>query len=99
MNAAYWGGRLSYEAQSARYADPYTLLRLLEGTELGGDAALAELMGRTATLEELLAATQADREWNYRLKMAFEGCLREAERRNRIKRGTADRLIADVTVG
>ena len=31
MSTTYWGGRLTYEAQSRRYADPFTLLRVLEG--------------------------------------------------------------------
>ena len=44
----------------------------------------------------VLAALQSDREYNFSLKMAFEGTLRELERRRRLKRGTVEGLIAGV---
>jgi murein DD-endopeptidase MepM/ murein hydrolase activator NlpD len=72
------------------YADPFTLLRVLGGVSLlpPADAAPpAALLGR---LDEL----QRDRDYNFGLKMAFEGELRALEGRRRLKRGTVDRLIA-----
>jgi hypothetical protein len=70
MDALYWGGRLSCEAQSDRYADPYTVLRLLEGAALGpteteGDSAV--LLEQLKQLEHTLRTAQEDRERNYRL--------------------------------
>ena len=100
MAARYWGGRLSYEAQSARYADPYTVLRLLEGLELGSSSAARGVDGERVEAAcpeaERCAVVWADRDYNYRLKMLFEGTLRELEAKRRLKRGTTERLIAQV---
>jgi len=98
MPAAYWGGRLNYEAQSTRFADPYTLLRVLEGVDLADQDRLASLSALTAdrdALQSQFALLSADRDFNYRLKMTFEAYLRQTERtRQRVRKGTADRLIA-----
>ena len=95
MTASYWGGRLNYEAQSARFADPYTLLRVLEGVEMEGADSGEELRQRLDEAQAEMAAVRADREFNYRLKMEMEGFIRGIEgRRLRVKPGTADGLIA-----
>ena len=91
MPAAYWGGRLTYEAQSQRYADPFTLLRVLEGSAL--HHAEEDLIRRLANAEHDLHLTQIDRERNYSLKMEMEAYLRRLESTRRIRRGTTDRLI------
>jgi hypothetical protein len=41
-----------------------------------------------------LPVVLADRDYNYRLKMAYEGVLRDLEGRRRVKRGTVEGLIA-----
>ena len=78
------------------YADPFTLFRLIPGwnalTEGGGAAAEGE-GGDVAAL----AAVQSDRDYNFFLKMAIEGTLRELERRRRLKRGTVEGLIVGVS--
>ena len=88
MEPWYWGGRLSPEGLSERYADPYTLMRALGtlGALPEGRAELSVDAGAYAALEE-------DRDWNYRVKMAFEGELRMLEGKRRVKRGTVERLI------
>ena len=94
MTAAYWGGRLSYEAQSDRYADPYTVLRVLEGAGVYG--AEEDLVARLALTEHELRVTQIDRERNYQLKMEMEACLRRLEGTKRVRKGTTERLIKKV---
>ena len=91
MPATYWGGRLTYEAQSRRYADPFTLLRVLEGAALHD--AQEDLVRRLSQTEHDLHITQIDRERNYSLKMEMESYLRRLEHSRRIRRGTTDRLI------
>ena len=98
MGAGYWGGRLSYEAQSARYADPFTVLRLLEGVGRIEGPGVAELVAE-------LAVVTADRDWNYAVKMELEHYLRSTRLYRREGRrfapvaGVADELIARVTGG
>ncbi|HEU5315794.1 MAG TPA: M23 family metallopeptidase [Chloroflexota bacterium] len=94
MTALYWGGRLSYEAQSDRYADPYTVLRVLEGAALG--PAESDSTARLEELRRTLQLTEEDRERNYRLKMELESQLRSLETARRVKRGTTDSLIRRV---
>lgn len=53
-------------------------------------------MSRIAELEAILRDVQADREWNFALKMRFEAELRMLEAKRRLKRGTVERLIAEV---
>ena len=95
MPAGFWGGRLSYEAQSARYADPYTVLRLLEGVGRIEGPGVAELAGE-------LAVVVADRDWNHAVKMELEHYLRSTRlyrrsgRRFEVIEGVADALIGRV---
>ncbi|HET7769745.1 MAG TPA: M23 family metallopeptidase, partial [Chloroflexota bacterium] len=99
MTAAYWGGRLSYEAQSERYADPYTVLRVLEGAGVFGAAEdLVARLARLALTEHELRVTRIDRERNYQLKMEMEmeACWRRLEGAKRVRRGTTERLIKKV---
>jgi murein DD-endopeptidase MepM/ murein hydrolase activator NlpD len=81
----YWGGRLTPQQLSERYADPYTLMKLL--------GALPEPSGGDVD-PAAYAALQADRDFNFRLKQAFEHELRTLEQRRRLKHGTVARLIA-----
>ena len=102
MPLEYWGGRLSAAALSERYADPYTVLRTMAhgGWSEGEDGEqTARLVARVAELSGELEVVRADRDYNYGLKMAFEGCLRELEGRRRVKRGTVARLIGMTGVG
>ena len=91
----YWGGRLSAAELSERYADPYTMLRVL-----GALPDTSVTSGHNRSHPEATdpakhhAALQADRDFNFRLKMIFEATLRDLEARRRLKRGTVDRLIA-----
>ncbi len=94
MTAACWGGRLSYEAQSNRYADPFTVLRLLEGTGVYG--AEEDLVARLSAADQELRVTQVDRERNYLLQMETEACLRRLEGSKRARNGTTERLIRKV---
>jgi hypothetical protein len=94
MPATYWGGRLSYEAQSDRFADPYTVLRLLEGA--GVHDAEEDVIARLTRAEHDLRITQIDRERNFALKMEMESYLRKLEGDKRVRRGTTDRLIKRV---
>jgi len=87
----FWGGRLGVAELSRLYADPFTLFRLASGWNAVSDGAAAP-----AKDVSVLAALQADRDYNYGLKMAFEGRLRDLEGRRRLKRGTTDRLVASV---
>ena len=96
MPLEFWGGRLAPAAMSERYADPFTVLRTLAdgGLSEGAVGEHAEgLVARMAELSGELEVVRADRDYNYGLKMAFEGCLRELEGRRRVKRGTVERLI------
>ena len=87
---AYWGGRLGEGDLSRRYADPYSLFRLAPAW----NAVVDLLESGTGTDPQLHAALLADRDWNHRVKMAFEGELRRLEERRRVKRGTVERLLA-----
>jgi len=91
----FWGGGLPVASLSRLYADPYTVFRLVPGWN-----ALAGAVGAAAWVDgggvAALAALQSDREYNFSLKMVFEGTLRELERRRRLKRGTVEGLIAGV---
>ena len=77
--------------QSRRYADPYTILRVLEGSAI--HHAEEHLVRRLTETEHDLHITQIDRERNYCLKMEMESYLRRLEHSRRIRRGTTDRLI------
>ena len=96
MPLEFWGGRLAAAELSERYADPFTVLRTLahggQSDPQGGEQA-ERLVARVAALRGELEVVRADRDYNYGLKMAFEGCLRELEGRRRVKRGTVARLI------
>ena len=94
MTAAYWGGRLNYEAQSTRYADPFTILRVLEGAGVFG--AEEDLVARLSVTEHELRITQIDRERNFQLKMEMEACLRRLEGAKRLRKGTTEKLIKKV---
>ena len=94
MTATYWGGRLSYEAQSRIYADPFTILCVLEGAAIHD--AEEDLVRRLTQAEHDLHITQVDRERNYSLKMEVESYLPRLEHSRRIRRGTTDRLIKRV---
>ena len=78
------------------YADPFTLFHLIPGwnalTEGGGAAAEGE--GGDGAV---VAALRLDRDYNFSLRMTFEGTLRELEKRRRLKRGTVEGLIAGVS--
>ena len=109
MTSGYWGGRLNYEAQSERYADPYTVLRVLEGANGGraDDVVRPEAAdgGVAAARRAEIEGLRADRDFNFRLKMEMEHYLRtEALYRRQGRRyvrvaGAADELIARVTQG
>ena len=93
MQPGYWGGRLTPAELGERYADPYTLLRVL--------GAYPDTLGHIRTQPDAVDPTtvqalQRDRDYNFALKMTFEATLRELERTRRLKRGTVDRLIASV---
>ena len=89
----FWGGRLNPEAQSALYADPYTILRLLEGFDLSRP--WPQFLAQLSVAEAGLAPLRTDRDFNYRIKMAMEAYIRSVEgRRPRVPIGAADSLIA-----
>ena len=96
MSPGFWGGRLSPTELSERYADPYTLMRVL--AESGAFPDTTGHIGTHPHAEEAAAidALQRDRDYNFALKMTFEAALRELEGKQRIKRGTVDRLVASV---
>src|SRR5688500_35407 len=50
MPVTFWGGRLSCAAQSALYADPYTLLRLLEPVRLVSHTRYESALAQSASL-------------------------------------------------
>jgi murein DD-endopeptidase MepM/ murein hydrolase activator NlpD len=85
MQPGYWGGRLTPEQLSERYADPYTLMKTLGGLPEPSSGGVDPAA---------YAALQADRDFNWRLKQRFEHELRTLEARRRLKRGTVTRLIA-----
>jgi murein DD-endopeptidase MepM/ murein hydrolase activator NlpD len=87
MPLGYWGGGLSVDELSRRYADPYTLLKLAEigGSEGAGGATAADLAAHMAVL-------QADRDLNYRIKMEFEAILRGGTYRQ-VRRGRSVRYV------
>ena len=94
---AYWGGRLSEADLSRMYADPYSFFRLLPAWNAMVDLADAAQAAAGAAVDPSVhAALQADREYNFRKMLAFEGQLRELEGRRRLKKGTVERLIAAV---
>ena len=94
MEPWYWGGRLDPARLSERYADPYTLLRVLG--VLPNSPAEPAAPAVPAIDPAACAALAADRDYNYRLKQVFEHELRTLEQRRRLKRGTVARLIASV---
>jgi hypothetical protein len=95
MPIDFWGGRLKPAVQNQRYADPYTLLRLLEGVDLSLQS--PELLAQLAGAQEQLSLLRADRDFNYDLKMRMEAYLRSVEgKRPRIDVGCTDKLIASV---
>jgi|GEM_PF-5666670 len=57
-----------------------------------GMVALRVSRDRTRLLV-LTEEVRADRDYNYGMKMVFEGCLREMEGRRRVKRGMVERLL------
>jgi len=85
MEAWYWGGRLTLEQLGERYADPFTLMRVLSALANGPEMDAGAY-----------AALEADRNYNFRLKMSMEGELRRLEEKRRLKLGTVARLIAAV---
>ena len=88
----YWGGRLGEGELSRRYADPYSFFRLAPAWNAAVE--MAEAAGSSGVDPAAYEVLAVDREWNYRVKMAFEGELRWLEARRRVKRGTVERLIA-----
>ena len=96
MQPWYWGGRLSPAELGERYADPYTLLRVLEALSVTFGHIRSQPAVPDAPDPLAHEALQRDRDYNFALKMTFEGALRELEAKRRLKRGTVDRLIASV---
>jgi len=84
----YWGGRLTAEQLSERYADPYTLVNVW-GEVPDAAAGMVDEAAHTALRE--------DREFNWRLKQIFEHELRTLELKRRLKRGTVAGLIASAS--
>jgi murein DD-endopeptidase MepM/ murein hydrolase activator NlpD len=82
----FWGGRLTPEQLGERYADPFTVLRVL--------GALPDSPGDLPLADDAYAVLRQDRDFNFRLKQLFEHELRMLEARRRLKRGTVVRLIA-----